>query len=127
MALAYLIDENLRGVLMLALVRTATRYGLTLDVVQVGDADAPPRGTPDPDLLVWAEANSRILVSHDRRTMPGHLAQHLGAGRRSPGVFQLRHGRLVDWLMCRVVVEARKAHRAAMGTHGSAVGFPGHQ
>jgi len=96
MALAYLIDENLRGLLMVALVRAATRYGLTLDGMQVGDIDAPPRGTSDPDLLVWAEANSRIPVSHDRRTMPGRLTQHLAAGRRSTGVFQLRHGRLAE-------------------------------
>jgi predicted nuclease of predicted toxin-antitoxin system len=96
MALTYLIDENLRGTLMLTLLRTATRYGLALDVVQVGDPDAPPRETSDPDLLLWAEAENRILVSHDRRTMPAHLAGHLAAGRNCPGVFQLRHGRLSD-------------------------------
>src|SRR2546429_4475372 len=48
---------------------------------------APPLGTPDPDNLLWAEQHGRIIVTEDRRTMPVHLADHLQAGRHSPGVF----------------------------------------
>ncbi len=47
---------------------------------------------PDPDVLVWAAAHDRILLSHDNRTMPDHfyrfLAQ-LDADGRSPGVMLL--------------------------------------
>jgi hypothetical protein len=94
MPLAYLIDENLRGALAIALMRRATRYGLRLDLTQVGDAAAPPLGTLDPELLIWAEANERILVSRDRGTMGEHLAIHLADGRHSPGVFILRNDSL---------------------------------
>ena len=41
-------------------------------------------------LLVWAERHNRILVTHDPDTMPGHLADHLRAGRHSPGIFMIR-------------------------------------
>lgn len=46
----------------------------------------------DPDVLAWAAAHERILLSHDKRTMPDHfyhfLAQ-LGADEHSPGVLLL--------------------------------------
>lgn len=61
-----------------------------IEVLAVGDAEAPPAGTPDPELLVWLEANAYILVTENRSTMPGHLAQHLAAGRRSSGILWLR-------------------------------------
>jgi hypothetical protein len=49
-----------------------------------------PLGIGDPDLLLWAEREQRILVTHDPDTMPAHLADHLAAGRHSPGVFMVR-------------------------------------
>jgi hypothetical protein len=68
----------------------------------IGDPGAPPRGTPDPDILVWCEAHGFILVTNNRASMPGHLASHLGAGRHVPGVFvlhpRLSLGDLVDEL-----------------------------
>ena len=57
----------------------------------------PAKSTPL--ILLWAEANRRIVVSGDRRTMPGHFAAHLGAGHRSPGLFMLRPG----WTIAAVV------------------------
>jgi hypothetical protein len=87
MPLSYLIDENLRGTLMIALIRVCTRYGLALDVIQVGDDGDPTLGTLDPDLLIWAETDNRILISRDRRTLGGHLADHLNTGHESPGIF----------------------------------------
>ncbi len=87
MPLSYLIDENLRGTLIVVVLRVATRYGLRLDVVQVGDEATPPRGKKDPELLEWAENEERILVSQDRRSMARHLENHLKRRRRSPGIF----------------------------------------
>jgi len=47
----------------------------------------------DPDVLRWAAEHDRILLSHDKRTMPDHfyhfLAQ-LDRDGRSPGVMLLR-------------------------------------
>lgn len=46
------------------------------------------RGLTDPDVLAMAAREGRILVSHDRRTMPKHFANFL-TGQHSPGVFIL--------------------------------------
>jgi len=42
-------------------------------------------GLADQDVLALAALESRILVSHDRRTMPGHFAEFITASR-SPGL-----------------------------------------
>jgi hypothetical protein len=42
-------------------------------------------GLPDIEVLSIAAKMGRILVSHDRSTMPGHFAQFL-ATRHSPGL-----------------------------------------
>jgi hypothetical protein len=42
-------------------------------------------GVPDPDVLHKAADLGRILVSHDRKTMPAHFARFLGS-RSSPGL-----------------------------------------
>ena len=42
-------------------------------------------GVPDPEVLRIAAESGRILVSHDRKTMPGHLLRFIDE-RTSPGV-----------------------------------------
>ena len=87
MPLRFLLDENLRGVLLDAIHRhNVVRPHEAIDVVEVGDDIAPPRGTSDPDLLVWAESENRLLVSFDKSSMPGHLQAHLALGRHCPGI-----------------------------------------
>ena len=68
---------------LLKALRRQSRLGgsWVVDVVKVGGVDAPPFSTPDPDLLIWCEANDRILVTNDRNTMPGHFNDHLAAGQ----------------------------------------------
>ncbi|MFI5379050.1 MAG: DUF5615 family PIN-like protein [Tepidisphaerales bacterium] len=87
MAIRFLLDEHFRGPVWRALLRLGTTGGNALDVVRVGDADALPCGTSDPDLLAWAEENGRILVTADKATMIGHFQKHLQRGRHSPGLF----------------------------------------
>ena len=41
---------------------------------------------PDPEILALAAQESRILVTHDRRTMPRHFADFI-LRHSSPGVF----------------------------------------
>jgi Domain of unknown function (DUF5615) len=90
MALRYVLDEHLRGPLWRA-IRWHNRLGeYPLDVVRVGDAEDLPLGTQDPQLLQWAESAQRILVTWDCNTMATHLADHLNAGRHSPGIFMIR-------------------------------------
>jgi hypothetical protein len=53
---------------------------------RISDPDAPPTGVTDPDLLVWCEAHGMLLVTNNRKSMPGHLADHLAQGRHVPGI-----------------------------------------
>jgi hypothetical protein len=48
--------------------------------------EADLRGVPDHEVLALAAGERRILVSHDRRTMPGHFAEFIRQ-HTSPGVF----------------------------------------
>ena len=54
--------------------------------------DVPPKRTPDPDLLVFAEAEGYAIVTFDKDTMPGHAADHTAAGRHTRGVFVFPNG-----------------------------------
>lgn len=42
--------------------------------------------TPDHELLAWAAEAGRVLITHDRRTMPAHAARRLAAGDEIAGV-----------------------------------------
>jgi hypothetical protein len=86
----FLLDEDLRGQLWKACQTHNEESHLTIDVLRVGDAGAPPRGTKDPELLLWIEAHDRILVSRDKSTMPQHLKDHWDAGHSVLGVLLLR-------------------------------------
>jgi hypothetical protein len=86
-AFKFILDENLRGLLWRAIQLHNRRVGHFLDVVRVGDPPDLPLGSDDPAILLWAEREDRILLSLDRNTMPGLLAQHLQAGHHSPEVF----------------------------------------
>jgi predicted nuclease of predicted toxin-antitoxin system len=48
--------------------------------------EAHLRGLPDPEVLALAAQEHRILVTHDRRTMPRHFADFIRHDT-SPGVF----------------------------------------
>ncbi len=43
-------------------------------------------GLDDEDVLLLAALDWRILVSHDKRTMPRHLQRFVAAGGNSPGI-----------------------------------------
>jgi hypothetical protein len=90
MALRYVLDEDLRGVLWRAIQRHNRTDPEPIDVVRVGDLPDLPLGTPDPDILEWAERAGRVVVSHDQKTMGGHLQDHLQAGNHLPGLFLIR-------------------------------------
>jgi hypothetical protein len=46
----------------------------------------PPFGSVDPDLLDFCEQTQRMLISLDRRSMPGHVTAFLAAQRHTWGV-----------------------------------------
>lgn len=82
----YLIDENLPLLYREQLQKRAQ----AVTVRRVGDEDAPPYGTPDPDILIWCEENDFLLVTDNRHTMPLHLSAHLAIGRHIPGILEIR-------------------------------------
>jgi hypothetical protein len=102
MPLRFLLDENLRGQLWDAISRHNTLGGYLIDALRVGDPGAPSLGTSDPDLLVWAEHEQRVLVSIDRSTIPRHIREHLNSGHHTAGVILIRKsarsGSIVSYL-----------------------------
>jgi hypothetical protein len=79
-----------------------------IDIIQVGKAGGPPKQTQDPDLLLIAEALSRLLVSSDKKTMPVHLVNHFAAGHHTAGVILLRQGFSIGRLAQEIVDELGK-------------------
>ena len=80
----YLLDEHIPAEYRTQLLHHEPQ----LTVWMVGDAGAPPKGTPDTDILRWCEQNDFALVTNNRKSMPNHLAGHLEAGGgHVPGVF----------------------------------------
>jgi predicted nuclease of predicted toxin-antitoxin system len=62
--LRLLSDENFNG----EVVRGLLRQLPDLDVVRTQDVGL--LGKDDPAILAWAAAEGRILLTHDRRTVP---------------------------------------------------------
>jgi predicted nuclease of predicted toxin-antitoxin system len=60
-----------------------------LDIVTVHDAQLA--GADDQVLLEWAATQNRILLTHDRATMPDYAFQRVLAGSPMPGIFVLRN------------------------------------
>ncbi|MCP5046787.1 MAG: hypothetical protein GY940_06425, partial [bacterium] len=95
----YLLDENLPRRLKNQLIF----HKPSLEVLLVGDNQAPPLGTPDPDILNWLEQNNFMLVSRNRSTMPIHLKDHIANNRHVPGILLIRKeiliGKLIEDLL----------------------------
>lgn len=86
MKVRFLLDENLSPRLKVALLR----LNPAIDVRRVGDPDAPPLGTPDPDVLHHLDLFQRILVTDNRKSMPEHLEAHWASGGHIWGLFWVR-------------------------------------
>jgi len=66
----------------------------------------------DNDLLEWAAEAGRIIVTHDRKTMPAHAAARIAAGERTAGLVvvarQLPIGQAIDDL--EIIATCSSAH-----------------
>jgi hypothetical protein len=61
-----------------------------VEVASVGDDVAPPKGTLDPEILLWIEQHEFTLVTRNRKSMPEHLSHHIKSGHHIPGILTLR-------------------------------------
>jgi len=72
-----------------------------LDLIRVQDVGL--RTADDETILEWAAAEGRILLTHDRTTMPNFAYQRVRAGRPMPGVFVIRNrpplGDMIDEIL----------------------------
>ena len=78
--LRLLIDQDLDHVILRGLLLRIPN----LDVItahQVGLSNAS-----DPELLVWAAEQERIIVTHDRRTMPYHATSRIARAEKIAGI-----------------------------------------
>jgi|SRR5271157_1551154 len=90
MAIRYVLDENLRGELWNAIITYNAQGAHLIDALRVGDPQDLPLKAPDPAILTWAEREARVLITNDKKSMPGHLNDHRKAGGHSPGIFIVR-------------------------------------
>ena len=86
MTLKYLVDENVNPVYKIQL--RQQRPDLVIWTVG-GEPTTPPKGTLDPEILLWCEEYDFVLVTNNRTSMPVHLVDHITAGRHVPGIFLL--------------------------------------
>lgn len=80
MTLRFQQDYNLSGLIL----RGVRRREPAVDFQSAGDASF--EGMPDSGVLLYCVREGRVLVTHDRRTMPRHMGDHLAAGHHCPGV-----------------------------------------
>lgn len=76
-----LVDQNFNGHILDGLTRRDPGLEM-LHVREVGLAAAQ-----DPSLLEWAATQGRVLLTHDRRTIPAFAYSRVAAGQPRPGVF----------------------------------------
>lgn len=84
-AIKYLLDENVDPLFRRELLKREPE----LVVWRVGAPGAPPFETPDPDILRWCEKHGFVLVTNNRKSIPGHLQHHLAEGGHMPGILEM--------------------------------------
>jgi predicted nuclease of predicted toxin-antitoxin system len=79
--LSFLSDENFNG----DIVRGLFLRKPNLDLLRVQDVGL--RKVDDPMILDWTANNNRILLTHDRATMPDFAYERLVKGQSMTGLF----------------------------------------
>ena len=83
--ISLLADQNFNEHIVDGLMRRSP----TLDVVLARDVDLSE--AQDPVVLDWAAIQGRVLLTHDRRTVPAFARLRVEAGLPLPGIFLVRY------------------------------------
>ncbi len=90
-------DENFDGDILRGLMRRQP----DLDIVRVQDTEIYE--APDPSVLAWAASEQRILLTHDRETLPSFAYDRVKSGESMPGIFlvsdQMPKGQAIDQIL----------------------------
>lgn len=93
----FLSDENFNGDIIRGLLIRRP------DIDLIRSQDIGLLGFEDPEVLAWAAEHNRILLSHDRTTMPDFAYVRAVASQPMPGVFIIndRHptGQVIEELL----------------------------
>jgi hypothetical protein len=84
MPIKFLTDENFEG----AIFRGLLRRKPDLEIVRVQDAGLLE--ADDPTILEWADEQRRVLLTHDRRTMPRFAYERIAAGKTMAGMLVMK-------------------------------------
>ncbi len=79
--LRFLADENFNGDVINGLLARHPE----LQLIRVQDVGLS--NVPDPEVLEWAAANDRILLTHDKATIPDAANERVRDIKPMPGVF----------------------------------------
>jgi hypothetical protein len=100
-SIRFLADEDLRY----AIVSGVLRRDSSISFPTVPEAGLA--GAPDPQVIEFAARENRIVVSHDKRTMPGHFAAFLRSGRNHPGLLLApKHKALAEVIETLIIIWA---------------------
>lgn len=93
----FLADENFNGKIVRGLLRRIP----ILDLLRAQDV-AEVEGFGDEVLLSWAAQEGRVLLTHDKRTVPRHAYERVRRGQPMAGVFvvdpRLSYGVVIEEL-----------------------------
>lgn len=78
--LRLLIDQNLDHDILRGLLRRIPQLD-AVTAFEIGMSEAN-----DPELLAWAAKEERVIITHDRKTMPTHASDLLINGERIAGI-----------------------------------------
>lgn len=99
--LSLLADENFRG----AIIRGMFLRQRDLDLVRVQDVGL--QELDDLTILSWAADNERIVITHDRATMPDFAYERVANEEAMPGLFvvndRISIGQTIDELLLYVM------------------------
>ena len=98
--LPLLSDENVNGAIVGGLLRREPAF----DLVRVQDVGLLEED--DPAILQWAADNGRILLTHDRQTVPGFDFERVAQGLAMPGVCVLDDAALIGRIIEDVLLVA---------------------